>query len=201
MSLDVSVTNSTGGPANTSPGTGGVEHPRADDHRVRRLVAGTGALDDRHPVRLGHVRPVDQVVLGLVLEGAVARELDALEELRDELLGIVDELLHDASPVCVPCSSRQAVADGLEDDADGGGACIHRIPAALAGVRGAAAQREHALGVLGRLDRHVGGPLDGGRAVILERGRVARGSPRGCRSPGRARRGASCRRATRRRGP
>ena len=73
---------------------GGVEHALADDHRVRRLVARAGALDDRHLVVARRVRAVDQVVLRLVLQGAVAGKLDALEELGDELLRIVQELLH-----------------------------------------------------------------------------------------------------------
>ena len=79
-------------------GAGGVEHAGADDHRMSRLVSGARALDDRHAIRLGHVRAVDQVVLGLVLEGAAACQRDPLEELRDELLRVVDELLHSLHP-------------------------------------------------------------------------------------------------------
>ena len=65
--------------------------------RVGRLVAGARALDDGDLVVTGHVCPVDQVVLRLVLEGAAAGELDPLEELGDELLRIVQELLHSVS--------------------------------------------------------------------------------------------------------
>ena len=44
----------------------------------------------------GCVGPHDQVVLGHVLQGVRVGQRDALEHLRDELLRVVDELLHDA---------------------------------------------------------------------------------------------------------
>ena len=51
-----------------------VEHALPDDHRVGRLMARPGTLDDRNFVGFGHVRPIDQVVLRLVLEDPAARQ-------------------------------------------------------------------------------------------------------------------------------
>jgi hypothetical protein len=75
-------------------GTGGVQHALADDHHVRGFVAGTGSLDDRHLVLVRRVRAHDQVVLRHVLQRVRVRRCDAVQHLGDELLGVVDELLH-----------------------------------------------------------------------------------------------------------
>ena len=64
---------------------GAVEHPLADDHRMGRFVSRARALDDRDLVGPRHVRPVDEVVLRLVLEGAATGQLDPRQELRYEL--------------------------------------------------------------------------------------------------------------------
>ncbi len=89
-------------------GARAVEHALAHDHRVSRLVARAGALDDRDLVITGHVRPIDEVVLRLVLQHAAARELDAGQHLRHELPRIVDELLHAWASCRSPYLSRHA---------------------------------------------------------------------------------------------
>src|SRR4029079_13175361 len=89
--------------------TGSVQHPLADRHHVRRLMARSRSLHDRHLVVARRVGAHDQVVLGDVLELARVRELDALEHLGHELLRVVHELLHVAPPVASSSDSCHAL--------------------------------------------------------------------------------------------
>src|ERR1035437_8552480 len=64
-------------------------------------------------------------------------------------------------------------ADRLEDHADRGCAGVDGADAPFARIRGPAAHREHALGLLGRVYGHVGRTLDGGDPVVALQRRVA----------------------------
>src|SRR5664280_83525 len=77
------------------------------------------------------------------------------------------------SSASLPVLLAPSGADRLEDHADRCRAGVDGADAPFARVRGAATHREHALGVLGRLHRHVGGPLERGRPVVALHRRVA----------------------------
>ena len=78
-------------------GTGGVEHARADEAAVHRLVTRAAAGDDADLALNGRVRAHDHV--GVVLDAkpiAVCR-LDALQRLSNDGVRVVDQLLQGSS--------------------------------------------------------------------------------------------------------
>ncbi len=75
---------------------GGVEHARADEPPVQRLVTGPAAGDDRHLARHGRVGARDPVRAGVDDETAGVRERHADELLPDDVPGTVDQFLHRA---------------------------------------------------------------------------------------------------------
>ena len=94
--------------------------------------------------------PHDQVVLGHVGQRVRVGQRDALEHLGDELLGVVDELLHDCS------LGRPRLVDVFHEYGHRHRAGVDRTPAPLPRVGRPPAFRDH-------LGRRLGGLPGGGR--------------------------------------
>jgi hypothetical protein len=83
-----------GGGGEHRAGTGGVQHPVADEAHVHRLVAAAAAGDHRHLPRSGRVRPVDEVRIEVHLDQIRMGLEHPLQRLRDYIHRIIDQLLH-----------------------------------------------------------------------------------------------------------
>ncbi len=112
---------------------GGVEHARADEPAVHRLVPRAAAGDDRHLAGDGRVGARDPVRVGVDDEAAGVRQGDAGEFLPDDVLRPVDELLHRSPPAAAAGSCRRRH----------GHATIVRRPAAAVKGDGRRVRRAH----------------------------------------------------------
>jgi hypothetical protein len=79
-----------------------VEHAGADESAVQRLVTGAAAGDEPDLAGLRRVHPYHDLVGDIDTQVGVGRG-DSGERLPDNILGSVDELLHDATPSRVGC--------------------------------------------------------------------------------------------------
>ncbi len=73
---------------------GRVQHAETDEPAVERFVAGAAARDDSDLAAARRIAPIDDLVLMVDVEFRM-RCLDAQERLGDDILRVVDELLHD----------------------------------------------------------------------------------------------------------
>jgi len=160
MDFDVSTTKSTAA-AKTSPGQAASACP------CRRSSCAPARGPNPEPWMIDTCRRAARPrgrsgCTSARTQGAVAGKLDALEELGDELLRIVQELLH---KLCsLPVLLAPSGADRLEDHAGSLSPPASTEPMlARPCTRPRPRIASIALGLLGRLHRHVGGPLERGR--------------------------------------
>jgi hypothetical protein len=78
-------------------GTGGIEHPAADEATVHRLVARAAARDDPDLALLGRVGADDHHRIVDHAHVVAMGRLDPLERLAHHRIRLVDQLLHAAS--------------------------------------------------------------------------------------------------------